>query len=213
MAARLKVAPTKSVLLSLRRQVRFLEQGYELLEHKRELLTRLVYERLATYRRLRKQARAAIEEAYCSLAVTHLRMGSRMLARTVPGLEPALNVNVLPRSSLGVQYPSVRVERNPLQPVSLLWTEASFDETRRRMSELAELLAQLGEADMALRRMLIEQRKTQKRVNALRYNVIPRYRETIRYIASALEEEERNTLFQIKVLRRRQEQDEGSAGS
>ena len=51
--------------------------------------------------------------------------------------------------------------------------------------------------------MLAEQRKTQKRVNALKYNVIPRYRTTIRYIQSVLEEEERNTLFQIKVLRQR----------
>ena len=47
-----------------------------------------------------------------------------------------------------------------------------------------------------------EQRKTQKRVNnALKYHVIPRFRATIRSIKPALEEEERNTLFQIKVLR------------
>jgi vacuolar-type H+-ATPase subunit B/Vma2 len=38
---------------------------------------------------------------------------------------------------------------------------------------------------------------------ALRYNVAPRYQETIRYIEGALEEEERNTLFQKKVLRER----------
>lgn len=38
---------------------------------------------------------------------------------------------------------------------------------------------------------------------ALRYNVVPRYQKTIRYIEGALEEEERNTLFQIKVLRER----------
>jgi V/A-type H+-transporting ATPase subunit D len=61
------------------------------------------------------------------------------------------------------------------------------------------VLAQLGEAETSLRRMLIEQRKTQKRVNALQYNVIPRYQASIRYIQSALEEEERNTLFQIKL--------------
>ena len=36
-----------------------------------------------------------------------------------------------------------------------------------------------------------EQRKTQKRVNALKYNVIPRYKTTISYIESALSEEER----------------------
>jgi V/A-type H+-transporting ATPase subunit D len=198
---RLKIPPTKSALLSLKRQEAFLEEGYSLLERKRELLTRLVYERLAHYRRLRKKARAMLEDAYRWLAITHMRMDSRMLRHAGLGLSPALKVKILPRSSLGIEYPSVSAKRQPLEPVSLLWTDASFDETRKRMAELAVLLAELGEAETALLRMLTEQRKTQKRVNALRYNVIPRYRATIRYIESALEEEERNTLFQIKVLR------------
>ena len=40
-------------------------------------------------------------------------------------------------------------------------------------------------------------------MNALKYTIIPRYRLTIHFIQSALEEEERNTLFQVKVLRER----------
>ncbi len=201
MAARLKVPPTKSVLLRLKREERFLEQGRDLLERKRELLTRLVYERLARYRSLRRKARAALQEAYHWLAVTHMRTGSHMLHQATLGLAPTVSGRVLPRSSLGVEYPSVTMERRAVQPVSLMWTDASFDETRRYMTELALVLAELGEAENALRRMLAEQRRTQKRVNALKHNVIPRYRETIRFIDSALEEEERNALFQIKVLR------------
>lgn len=201
MAARLKVPPTKSVLLRLKREERFLEQGRDLLERKRELLTRLVYDRLARYRALRSKARSALREAYRWLAVTHMRMGSRTLHQAAAGLAPTVTGRVLPRSSLGVEYPAVSMERRALEPVSLLWTDASFDETRRHMTELAVVLAQLGEAETALRRMLAEQRRTQKRVNALKYNVIPRYRETIRFIDAALEEEERNALFQIQVLR------------
>ncbi len=200
MAKLLKVPPTKSTLLRLRKQVDFLQAGYELLERKRELLTRLVYERLADYREIRKEARTVLKDAYLWLGLTHLRMGSRMLEQVGFGLPPVLSVHVLPRSSLGVEYPSVTTKRLPLEPVSLLWTDMTFDQTRHRMTKLAEVLAKLGEAETALRRLLAEQRKTQKRVNALRYNVIPRYRDTLRFIATALEEEERNTLFQIKIL-------------
>ena len=200
MARRLRVPPTKSALLALRRQVDFLEEGYNLLDRKRELLTRLVYERLSTYRQLRKEVEASFKEAYAWLGITHMRMGSRMMQQAGMALNPALEVKILPRSNLGVQYPSVSVERLPLQPVSLLWSDSSFDEARIHLADLAGLLARLGESEMALRRVVQEQRKTQKRVNALRYNVIPRYRETIRHIEAALEEEERNTLFQIKVL-------------
>ena len=116
-------------------------------------------------------------------------------------LRPALSVHILPRNSIGVEYPTVSVQSAPLQPVGLMWTDSSFDEARARMATIAVLLAQLGEAETALWRLLAEQRKTQKRVNALKYNVIPRYRSTIRYVESLLSEEERNSLFQLKVLR------------
>ena len=51
----LRVPPTKSTLLSLRRQVAALQDGHDLLERKRELLTRLVHQRLRNYRELRKK--------------------------------------------------------------------------------------------------------------------------------------------------------------
>jgi len=207
MAQRLKIPPTKSALLALKHQVAFLEEGHTLLERKKELLTRLVYERLAQYRRLRGQTREALEQAYHWLSITHMRMGGRKLRQVALGLPPALDVNILPRSSLGVQYPSVTAEQRPLQPIGFTGTDASLDESRLRLAEMAVLLARLGEAETALWRLLEEQRKTQKRVNALKYNVIPRYHSTIRFIESSLEEEERNTLFQIKVLR-----EQGSGG-
>lgn len=203
MKGRLKIPPTKSALLSLKRQVIFLEQGHSLLERKRELLTRLVYERLKQYRGLRKEVRTAVAQAYKWLGITHMRMGSRMLRQAALGLKPALSIKVLPRSNIGVEYPAVTAEALPLQPVGLLWTDVSFDETRAKLVAMATLLARQGEAETALWRLLAEQRKTQKRVNALKYNIIPRYRATIVFIESALEEEERNTLFQIKVLRER----------
>jgi V/A-type H+-transporting ATPase subunit D len=199
----IKVPPTKNTLLRLKKQVQFLEEGHDLLERKRELLTHLVYERIGEYRRLHAEAESRLEEAYRCLSITHLRMGSRGILQAALGSGPALQVDILPRRSLGVEYPSVSAERLPLTPVGLLGTDASFDNTRDRLSDLTVVLARLGEVEIALHRLLEEQRKAQKRVNALKYNIIPRYRRTIHFIQSALEEEERNTLFQVKLLRER----------
>lgn len=200
---RLRIPPTKSGLLALRRQVLFLEEGHGMLERKRELLTRLVYERLGEYRRVRSQARHALEEAYRWLALAQMRMGSQVLRQSARGLPPAVTVNILPRSNVGVEYPAVTAEPLPITPVGLMWTDPTFDHARERLQRAALLMARLGELETAMWRLLAEQRKTQKRVNALKYNVIPRYHATIHFIQSALEEEERNTLFQIKVLRER----------
>ncbi|MDY6993862.1 MAG: V-type ATP synthase subunit D [Pseudomonadota bacterium] len=202
---RLSVPPTKSTVLALKRQVEFLEQGHALLERKKELLTRLVYERLKQYQKLRQQAKEGLTTAYYWLSLTHMRMGRYAMQQSALGLEPPLEIQILPRSSIGVQYPAVTAERKPLQPVGLMGTDSSFDETRHHFAEMVVLLARLGEAETALWRLLEEQRKTQKRVNALKYNVIPKYKATIQFINSSLEEEERNTLFQIKRLREAQE--------
>ena len=118
-------------------------------------------------------------------------------------LPPALTVNILPRSNVGVEYPAVTAEPLPITPVGLMWTDPSCDHARERLSRAALLMARLGELETAMWRLLAEQRKTQKRVNALKYNIIPRYQATVHHIRAALEEDERNTLFQIKVLRAR----------
>jgi len=198
---RLKVPPTRNALLQLGRQVKFLTQGHDMLEKKRELLTRVVQDRLKEYRKLRHEAEIRLQEAYRWLAICEMRMGSQMLRQASFGLNRSVEVEITHRSSVGVEYPSVQARTVPLQPVGLMWTDPSFDEARARITELIVFLAQLGEAENALRRFVVEQRKTQKRVNALKYNIIPRYRNTVSHIKQALEEDERSTLFQIKVLR------------
>lgn len=110
-------------------------------------------------------------------------------------------MKVLARRSLGVQYPSVEAEVVAPQPVGLLGTDPSFDEARQAFARAAVHLSELATVEMALYRLISEQRKAQKRVNALKYNIIPSYRSKIKQIAEALEEEERGTLFQIKRLR------------
>lgn len=199
----IKVPPTKNTLLKLKKQEKFLNDGHDLLERKRELLTRLVYERIGEYRQLREASEQALAAGYHGLRISHLRLGSRGIHQAALGAKPALRVEILPRRALGVEYPAVSSERIPLKPAGLLGTDASFDTTRESLANAAVLLARLAEVETALHRLLEEQRKTQKRVNALKYNIIPLYQRTIHFIQSALEEDERNTLFQVKLLRQR----------
>lgn len=200
MQDRLNIPPTKSSLLDLKRRLTFLNEGYRLLERKRELLTRLVYEKLSEYRRLYGSTRDAYTEAYRWLSITQMRMGSNRIQQLAIGMPLAVEARVLPRRNMSVQYPSVEIRKLPLQPVGILGTDASLDETRSSLADMVVKAAQLAEVETALWRLLEEQRKTQKRVNALKYNVIPRFERTIKYVQSSLEEEERNSLFQLKVL-------------
>ncbi len=204
MQDRLNVPPTKSALLDLKRRLEFLNEGYRLLERKRELLTRLVYEKLKEYREHKQGANESMKRAYRWLSITQMRMGSSRLEQLSIGMPPAVEAKILPRRNMGVQYPSVTIESLPLHPVGILGTDASLDETRSSFADMVVKTAQLAEVQTALRRLLEEQRKTQKRVNALKYNVIPRFETTIQFVETSLEEEERNALFQLKVLQEKQ---------
>ncbi len=201
----LNVPPTKNSLLNLKKQVILLEQGYTLLEQKRELLTRLVYERIGSYRSRRKEAKELLKSAYYWLSLAQMRMSSNGIQQVTLGTEAAVGLKLFPRRSLGVQYPAIESDVLPLKPVGLLGTDASIDEVRQKLRDAVIALAKLSEIKTVLGRLIDEQRKAQKRVNALKYNVIPRYQTTIHKIESILEEEERNTLYQIKVLRRNSE--------
>ncbi len=203
MQDRLDLAPTKSNLLALRQQVDFLDEGYQLLERKREMLTRLVYSKLKEYQALKNQAHQSLSQAYRSLSITQMRMGTQRIRQLALGMPPAIAAKILPRRNMGVQYPSVDISPNPLHPVGILGTDVSLDKTRKDFSRMAVQMAKLAELEAALWRLLEEQRKTQKRVNALKYNIIPRYQRSIRFIENTLEEEERDSLFQLKVLQQR----------
>ena len=141
--------------------------------------------------------------AYRWLSITQMRMGSHRIQQLAIGMPQAVEANVLPRQNMSVQYPSVEIRKLPLLPVGILATDASLDETRSSFADMIVRAARLAEVETALWRLLEEQRKTQKRVNALKYNVIPRFERSISYVEASLEEEERNTLFQLKVLGQR----------
>jgi V/A-type H+-transporting ATPase subunit D len=181
----------------------FLNEGYRLLERKRELLNRLVFEKLAEYRELNQSARESISAAYRWLNIAQMRMGSRRIRQLAVGMPEAIEASILPRRSMSVQYPSVEVRKLPLLPIGILGTDASLDETRSSFADMLVRAAQLAEVETALWRLLEEQRKTQKRVNALKYNIIPRYQRSISFVESSLEEEERNVLYQLKLLAER----------
>ena len=97
----IKVPPTKNTLLKLKKQTKFLEQGHDLLERKRELLTRLVYERIGEYRSLRERGREGAGGGYRCLSLTHLRMGSRGIHQAALGAEPTLRSTSCPAGAWG----------------------------------------------------------------------------------------------------------------
>ena len=81
--AKLNVAPTKSNFLSLKRQLAFAEEGYDLLEQKRQILIFEIMSRLNRVRDARTEASEALRRAFDALREAQLDTGSLALDRAL----------------------------------------------------------------------------------------------------------------------------------
>ena len=73
---KLNVAPTKSNLLTLKRQLAFAEEGYDLLEQKRQILVSELMRRLARVRDAQSEAAEVLRRAFDALSEAQLDAGS-----------------------------------------------------------------------------------------------------------------------------------------
>ncbi len=202
--AKLNIPPTKSNLLSLRRQLAFAEEGYDLLEQKRQILIFELMSRLGRARDAERGVAEALRRAFAALREAALDVGSAALDRSALGVRLEHEVRLADAHLMGMRIPRVTLRVEPLSvQFGVGGTSANTDRAMRRFVELLPLLAELAELDNAVRRLARELRKTQRRCNALSKIFIPDYRETITYILGALEERERESFIILKMIRDR----------
>lgn len=210
--AKLNIAPTKSNLLSLKHQLTFAEEGYDLLEQKRQILIFELMNRLAWAQKVERGVAELLRQAFAALRKATLDGGSDNLERAALGVKGEHDLRLVGQHLMGMRIPKVSAHFAPAgAPFGVGGTSASTDVAMLRFVELLPRLAELAELQTAMMRLARELRKTQRRCNALSKIFIPVYRETIVYIAGTLEERERESLTILKLIRDRTRSAEASA--
>jgi len=202
--ARLDVAPTKSSLLALKRQLAFAEEGYDLLEQKRQIL---VFELMGRLDRAREAERAVDEtlaRAHEALRAAHLQAGSAAIEAAAGAVRMDHEVQIAMQPLMGLRLPRVtaRCEEAGVR-FGVQGTSAGTDVAMQRFVALLPVLADLAELQAAVVRLARELKKCQRRCNALSRIFIPNLRETIAYILGTLEERERESFVIFKRIRDR----------
>ena len=202
--AKLNVAPTKSNLLSLKRQLVFAEEGYDLLEQKRQILIFELMSRLARAQEVERDVIESLRRAFRALREATLDSGSDNLDGAALGVKIGPELNLSGQHLIGMRIPRIAAQIPPADaPFGVGGTSANTDVTMLRFVELLPKLAELAELQNAVMRLARELRKTQRRCNALSKIFIPTYRQTIVYIGGTLEERERESLTILKMIRDR----------
>ena len=203
--AKLNVAPTKSNLLSIKEQLAVSEQGYELLEQKREILVMELMRKVEQVKLLEARIDTCIEKAYPSLRNMLLTVGGDRVERIAHAVDYSFDITEKPQVIGGMNFTSldVTLPRRELFN-SFLGTFPDSDEVMAHFFNLLTLLTQMASIRTIVWRLAMEVKKTQRRVNALDKMVIPQDKETVAYIESVLEERERDNVFVLKSLKARQ---------
>jgi len=105
---------------------------------------------------------------------------------------------------MGVKVPILRAKdeaREESIPYNVVDTTAKMDEAIKKFQQAIKVIIRLAETETAVRKLAEEIDITKRRVNALKYIVIPRIENTIRYIQFHLEEVAREDFFRLKRIK------------
>lgn len=200
----LNVAPTKSNLLSARASLELSKKGYELLDKKRNVLIREMMSLIGKSKDIQDRINSTFPEAYEALRAANMTEGIDTVEDIAMSVKEVRDFEVLIRSVMGVEVPSIKYEIKKLEPTySFYRTNNAFDIAVMKFQKVKYLIYELSEVENSVYRLAMEVKKTQKRTNALQNIQIPKYTEIVRLIRSALEEREREDFFRLKMVKRR----------
>jgi len=193
--------PTKGNLIAAKKSLDLSKVGYELLDRKRNILIREMMSYIDAASELQTRVDSTYAAAYAALMRANITMGSCAdVAATMP-TDDSLSISF--RSVMGVELPTVTYTEKPAarMPFGLVSTGSMLDEAYLRFMEVKRLTARLAEVENCVYRLADAIKKTQKRANALKNILIPRFEEEVRFITDALDEKEREEFARLKIIK------------
>ena len=195
-----QIVPTKGNLLATKKTLELSRTGFELLDRKRNILIREMMALISRAAKIQDKIDNTYDEAYVALQKANITLGiCDELSRTVP-LDN--NLNVAYRSVMGVEIPMVSLDSTSVSiPFGLNSSNIVLDNAYLKFSEVKRLTAELSEVENSVYRLADAVKKTQRRANALKNIMIPRFAATVKLISDALEEKDREEFSRLKVIK------------
>lgn len=210
----MQFTPTKGNLLSLKKSLSLAKLGFDLLDKKRNILIREMLTLIDKAYSIQEKIDLFYSDAYAALQRANITLGiCDEIAGTVPEEK---NLNLSYRSIMGVEIPILSLQEknnNNFIPFGLYSTNSSLDEAYLKFSQVKNLTVILSEIENSVYRLADAIKKTQKRANALKNILIPRFENAVATISDTLEEKSRENFSRLKVLKLRLDQKHNWVGS
>ena len=196
-----QVFPTKGNLMAAKRSLVLAKLGYDLMDRKRNVLIRELMQLVERAKELRGSIEKIYEDAYAELQDANITLGYvERFANAVPVDD---RIEIETRTVMGVEIPKVTHpdELDANIPYGFLDTNVQLDEAYAAFCRVRNMTLVLAEVDSGVFRLATAIQATQRRANALKNVLIPRYTEIIRTISDALEDKEREEFTRMKIIK------------
>jgi len=191
------VRPTKGYLIEMTKRIAFIERGCEFLKLKRDHLAKELSVSLEVLRGRRDKINERLREVYEDIVTAYLVLGPSEVSSQSNSIKKTFEIDLLPKSVMGVRYPSIKT-------ISKSKIEGKLDPTLSRpaalMLEVFDDIIRLAEFEARAERVADELGKTNRKVNALENIVIPSYRQVTKFIQDKLDEEGLEELVRTKLI-------------
>jgi len=191
------VRPTKGYLMEMKRRIGFIERGTEFLKLKRDHLAKELTASIDILKGRRSRLLEELRVAYQSVTAAYISLGPTEVQSQAKSIKTRLELEVLPRSVMGVRYPYIKVEKEPQITGEL---DITLSEAAEKVLSVLDDILQLAEYESRAERIADELGKTNRKVNALENTIIPSYRGIIKFIQDKLDEESLEELVRMKLI-------------
>jgi len=196
----MSVVPTKSNLMATKKSLDLSGVGYELLDRKRNILIREMMSLISKASQIQEKIDSTYASAYIALQRAQTVLGvCEPLAQSIP-VEDGLRLSF--RSVMGVELPTVTLDETDIGiPFGLSTSDSLLDDAYLKFVEVKKLTVALAEVENSVYRLADAIGRTQKRANALKNILIPKFEAEVKEITEALEEKEREEFSRMKVIK------------
>jgi len=201
----IKVRPTKTELVKLKRRLSLAERVQKILKDRLTILTmeflQVTRETVAAKQRLVD----VLAEAHKALSIATGYHGYIALEKEFIASEADLKLVAGSRNIAGVRIPSFELtgRHNSVTGYNLVDTSASLDHASGLFREGLDAIVELAELQRGLELLGMEISRTKRITNALEYIIVPALQVTISYLHMKFEErdrEEKGRLKRVKML-------------
>src|SRR5512143_2346586 len=109
----ISVAPTRTNLIRVKKDLQFAREGYEILDRKREVLTTELVRVAHEAEALQKEVWELLESAYSALRKARLTLGSDRVEWAALAASKTVDVHLRFRGIMGVAIPAIDAQGSP----------------------------------------------------------------------------------------------------